>query len=393
MTRSEDPQGSESAGGAELLVVVADLHVSTGAGARLFDADHAFAGFAEYVGARTPQVSTLVLAGDFFDLLHVTRSGRAWRDTSEEASLTKLELAAAAHPIVLGALGDLAAAGVRIAVIPGNHDLELARPSAQRRFRELLGAQRTGAVDAVDFHPWIFHRPGFVYVEHGSQHHDLNAVRTLLAPSPDRLEIPLGAHLELYRLDAAAGARTKAHLRLAAALASRLLALGDARSRRARARYREEVLERLAAELGLDRRTLLALDGLAPLTPLAVERRALRELAVEPLMGRLGHAPRPRVGYLERAAAAVDDVLRSERAGVPSYVFGHAHVPADRPLRPGDDAPRYLNPGTWSTALPVALRGVGDRARFGFIELERPGHGEPTARLLRWDERRGAEPV
>ncbi len=188
---SAKPVRSEGASTSERIVVVADLHVSAGGGAPLFTADEAFARFVDNLGTRDqPRISALVLAGDFFDFVHATRGRRAWRDTSEEASLGKLELIADAHPLVVRALDDLAASGTRVVVIPGNHDLEFVRPSAQRRLREVLGASQAGTEDAVDFHPWIVYRRGFLYAEHGSQHHDLNAIRTLLVPSALGLERP-----------------------------------------------------------------------------------------------------------------------------------------------------------------------------------------------------------
>ncbi len=390
---SAKPVRSEGASTSERIVVVADLHVSAGGGAPLFTADEAFARFVDNLGTRDqPRISALVLAGDFFDFVHATRGRRAWRDTSEEASLGKLELIADAHPLVVRALDDLAASGTRVVVIPGNHDLEFVRPSAQRRLREVLGASQAGTEDAVDFHPWIVYRRGFLYAEHGSQHHDLNAIRTLLVPSALGLETPLGAHVDLHRLDSAAGARGKAHVRLGAALVSRLLGIGDA-ARPGQSRDREAALEGVAQETGLDRRTLASLDRLSAVAPLALERRIARE-AARALIARFKGAPLSRESYLEHAAAAIDDVLTRDRAEVPFYIFGHTHVPADRPLRPGRETPRYLNPGTWSTIVPRGAREVSDGARFGFIELEGPEEGRPTARLLRWDdERHAAAPV
>jgi UDP-2,3-diacylglucosamine pyrophosphatase LpxH len=366
----------------ERLIVAADLHMSTGAGAELFQADAQFARFAEHVATREPPVSRLVLAGDLFDLLHTTKGERAWRDTSEGASREKLELVARAHPIVMRALADLAGSGVRLDVIPGNHDLELVRPSAQRLLREVLGSYSSSAENSIRFHPWIFHLSRLVYIEHGSQHHDLNAITALLAPSPERLEIPLGAELEFHRLDRAAGARAEAYGQLGAALARRLYSLGK---RRPRTSYRESVVRPFARHLGLQPETAVGLDGLAALDPLATERRIARK-AVTRLIRRPTSTLLPGGDYLEEAAVRIDDLLEREGTAVPFYVFGHAHIPIDRPLHRGRPSPRYLNPGTWSRILPSSLRQAGSRARFGFIEIENVNGGDPCARLWRWDD-------
>jgi UDP-2,3-diacylglucosamine pyrophosphatase LpxH len=378
------PSTSGSAGEdtRERLIVVADFHLSTGAGADLFQADEQFAWFAEHVATSDWPVSRLVLAGDLFDLLHTTKGERAWRDTSEEASLKKLELAAGAHPIVMRALADLAGSGVRLDVLAGNHDLELVRPSAQRLLREVLGSYSSSAENSIRFHPWIFYLPRIVYVEHGSQHHDLNAVTALLAPSPGRLEVPLGAELEFHRLDKAAGARAEAYGQLGAALARRLFRIGK---RRPRTWYHESVVRPLAEDLGLTPDTTVGLDGLAALDPLATELRVARR-AVARLIRRPTSTQLPPGDYLERAAARIDDLLEREETAVPFYVFGHAHTPVDRPLRPGRSSPRYLNPGTWSRTLPRSVRRAGNSARFGFIDIQKVNGRDPCAHLWRWDD-------
>jgi UDP-2,3-diacylglucosamine pyrophosphatase LpxH len=392
---SNDPPTDEAGPGA--LVVVGDLHLSVGAGAPLFDVDAQFARFLEYVSERLgSRRGTLLMLGDTFDFVHATADGaraRAWRDTSAQASLEKLELVVRAHRVSLRALAEVAAAVIRVAVVAGNHDLELTRGSAQRRLAEVLEGYARGAAAALDFHPWIFRLPGVVYAEHGSQHHDLNALAALLTHAQSRLERPLGAELDLQRLDARAASPFVAYARLGAALLTRWASVLDVRRPRQRAHYRSSVLPEYANRLGLRRETVESLDSLAALGPLAVERRALLEFGRR--AGRaVGRQPQTRGCYMQLAARAIDDVLAREGAAVPFYVFGHTHVPADRGLRRGSPAPRYLNAGTWSTILPPALRPRGELGRFGFIELDCHNGSAPSARLLRWDDERGRpEPV
>ena len=380
---ASEPQLVESGAAHERSIVVADLHLSTGAGAELFRADRQFARFTEHIAAREQPVDRMVLAGDAFDLLHTTNNGRAWRDTSEETSLVKLELAAGAHPLVLRALADLATTGVQLEILPGNHDLELVRPSAQRLLREILESHRSGAGRGVRFHPWIYYQPGLAYVEHGSQHHGLNAVASLLEPSPDRLEVPLGAELDFYRLDRDAGARIEATGRLGAALVRRLFRFRDQRTDRS---YREKVVSPLAQPLGIGRQTLVELDSLTPLRPLEAEL-GLARAGLTSLFDEARGTPMRAVDYLHQAAARIDNLLTREEAGVHFYIFGHSHVAVDRPVRADCTNPRYLNPGTWSRIVPTSMRQVaGTIVRFGFIELQSPNGGYPTARLLRWND-------
>ena len=74
------------------------------------------------------------------------------------------------------------------------------------------------------------------------------------------------------------------------------------------------------------------------------------------------------------------------RAGVATsfYVFGHTHAADDRPLGDDPDAPRYLNPGTWSSLVRPGRDGAGNRRRY--VEIEHGGGAPPTARPARWSE-------
>lgn len=425
------PDSTERSPGATRLIVVSDLHLSAGTGSAHGSGRHdpfrdesCFLRFVDYLGERlagsTPPLRLLVL-GDLLDLLHVTKpAGGAWRETSEAASLEKLERIAAAHPAVFRALRELLAAGVAISVVPGNHDIELVLPALQRRFAELVGHESQSREASIDFDRWIFYRPGVVYGEHGSQYHDLNAFATPLHPLDERgdeLDLPLGSELTLYLLDLAAAAgvglgddaeapkRIVAALRrqpplvlstarahagfLAAAVRHWTQPLGSTR-RRQRAAYRTRTLSEYAGEVGLGASTIRAIDDLAALAPFAIERRVLRALVAGRLQrmlraGRAGVASTP---YLERAARRLDSVLGADR--VPLYVFGHTHEPADRALLAGNSVPRYLNAGTWSTLLPRSARRLGEHGRRSFIDVELLPDEMPTARLMWWNDERGA---
>jgi len=91
------------------------------------------------------------------------------------------------------------------------------------------------------------------------------------------------------------------------------------------------------------------------------------------------------VMYLQRAAMRIHDLLVQDGASVPYYVFGHTHAAQHLPLAFGPRAPQYLNTGTWACLAPPAadtLRTI--RPTFVHIVPERDG-SPPSARLLAWN--------
>jgi UDP-2,3-diacylglucosamine pyrophosphatase LpxH len=363
-----------------------------------FREDEALARFLEHVGMRSRR---LLILGDLIDFLNV-RGDEHDTDTSPPSAIAKLERVAAAHPTAFRALGVLAAAGCPISIVLGNHDIELAHEAAQERFVELVvrASGRREAVERIRFHPWLYYLPGVLYAEHGSQYHDLNAFPAIAAPyagTPESLELPLGSHLTRYLIDLAesidAGgtmrpdarallaackarpavvARTLgAHARFARALVAHSVRSWRPRRRAARTAYRDRVLHSYADEAGLAFETLAALDELAALSPLAIQRRTLRALASRPAAG----AP----AQLRRAASAVHALLDTEGSSVPVYAFGHTHRAELFQL---DDGHQYVNCGTWSSLLPRSLEPLGAAARFTFIDVTA---GDATVHLLRWN--------
>jgi UDP-2,3-diacylglucosamine pyrophosphatase LpxH len=340
------------------IVVVSDLHL--GAHDDVSYAE-AFARFLDH--HRDANIELLVL-GDALDVLEARPRATGTRrpiDTSDAAARDTLDWIARRHGAFFAAVGRFAADGHRVHVVPGNHDIELVRVPVQERFRELAGA-------AVTFHPWIFLEPGLLYAEHGHQHHDVNSIATLLRPEqprhPDRLDLPLASHLVEGRL------RFLVH---AARHAATLSGPGLARRRAA---YRRDVLTPEIVTVDLDAETLVALDRVAETTVPAMARRLLRRA-----VHRRPARPTQRGGYLHRAAAAIDGVLRGAGAEVPHLVFGHTHIAERFPVGTAT-GPEYLNGGTWSPFIPRDLRTGGT---FTFVRVS-PDTG---ARILRWDDATG----
>ena len=419
------------------LVFVSDLHMASGVDggtgrssrAECFRDDAAFARFVNDLAERAGtegRSRRLVLLGDFVDFLHVdppvdaARVGRF--DTSVGATFRRLERIAEGHALVFEALGRFCGAGFPISIVPGNHDVELVRPAVQDRLRELV-ANAGGGPDAaarISFHPWVYHVPGLVYAEHGSQYHDINAFRSPLAPyrggDDDDIELPLGSYLTLYLLGVASridpdgeGVPSARDVLLAVRRQPSLLhrtvdldaafvaAAGASSARRLRRPAPKDALLRAyAGELELPHETVVAIDRLSATAPLSVERRALAELVLAPLTRRVAprrpRTSRPRppqraTAYLQEAARAIHRVLEKDGAAVPFYVFGHAHRPKRTTVAGNRAEASYLNTGTWSSLVPPALAPLGGRAQFTFVEIVRDGEdGAPTARLLWWND-------
>ena len=349
------------------LVVVADMHMAAGSHEAFFD-DGRLAALVHTL-AREAQVAPpphLVVLGDLFDFSLVELAGGGGRrlDTSAAAVREKLARIASEHALVFGALRALVAAGARIDVVPGNHDLELLLPPVWRDFRSLVAP---GREERLVLRPWIFHVPGVVYAEHGHQHHDVNRVPDLLrlrerGPAP----VPAGTALTDWVVGRRAGdsaARGTARLvrRLGGWLSYRQRARADAA-------YGEAV-EAEAAEVGLPADAVSAIHALDPDgAPRALARTARRVAS-----GRLSRGPH--TPYMQDAALSVHRVLAAWGASVPFYLTGHTHVSVDVPL---DDGARYLNPGTWSTMRPA-----GADSGHHYVEIVVTDAG-PRARLSAW---------
>jgi UDP-2,3-diacylglucosamine pyrophosphatase LpxH len=90
------------------------------------------------------------------------------------------------HPGWFGATARLLAAGHRLLVLSGNHDVELGWPAVRRALREELG--RLSGVDAVAleervrFRAWFHVTEDGVYLEHGSQYDFFSSVRFPMLP-------------------------------------------------------------------------------------------------------------------------------------------------------------------------------------------------------------------
>jgi UDP-2,3-diacylglucosamine pyrophosphatase LpxH len=382
------------------LLLFSDLHLSAGeAGAQEdFRHDAELARFLDHLGARAPGLRVIVL-GDFLDFLtsEPPSGGPRRPNTTDAATLAKLDRIAAAHPVAIAALGRLLAAGARVTLVPGNHDIELLRPSTPARLAR-LAAEAAGdpaAAQRLDVAPWIVHVLGVLYAEHGNQYHDLNAWATVTQPwaprRPGEIEQPLGSQLAAHGLGLGARpGRTARWARQGAfglEAAGTVLGMGSRSRRRRAAEYRAGALGARAEEIGLPPATLAAIDRLSETSPAQMARRVARLAAnrARRLPPPAGPADPPNPGTVEdrviAAAQAIDGLLAEKSRSVPFYVFAHTHRPAAQPLRRPGGPPWYLNTGPWATTGSA-------QPAFSCVRIE-VGDGAPVARLEAWNDAAG----
>jgi len=395
------------------ITIVSDLHLSVGCnpgdntGAHILH-DAGFARFLGHVRRRAAEQRSgwrLVILGDLVDLPDA--------EAPPADTITVLTQVAAGHPGLFRAVGELLAAGLQVDVVAGNHDVALLRRAVRERFADLVlaAAGDWSVMAGIRFHPWIYHLPGVLYAEHGSQYHDINAMPALLGldGSDDHRPAgpPLAAELARYRRrlrerraeqswPAALLGGGHESLRFAAALARRAHALSGPELARQRAAYRVSTLRQYVAEVGIAHDALVGIDELSVASGWSIAGRLLRTWVLGPVAqagsglrlldrrhGPLWQ-PADRAAYLRSAWPAIHRLLRTAGQPVPFYVFGHTHHPEE--LAMPDGSARYLNAGTW---VPAGLpEGRPAPASAGtFVEITGgPGVAAPVARLLRWND-------
>lgn len=286
----------------EDVVLISDLHLGPGPlhSVETFFHDTELCRFLDSLVARSePEGRSwrLVILGDFLDFLRcelVTNpDGGA---PSEAVALATLDRIVDSHPAVFRGVARFLAAGFPVDIVLGNHDAELIRPALQDRLRTVLadaGAD-AAATDRLRFHPWIYHLPGVLYAEHGSQHDGFNCFSTVLDPyedgPPGRLERPIGTFLfeaverlvydidpcpdhvssplRYYRLAArrepgAAADALVRQVRVFTDLVRHARSISGPRWAARRAAYRDSAFEPYAKEIGLTAEAVSAIDEMS----------------------------------------------------------------------------------------------------------------------------------
>jgi UDP-2,3-diacylglucosamine pyrophosphatase LpxH len=236
------------------LLVVSDLHLcegfdpESGKFSRMEDFlfDDAFARFLRYHEEVKTQPRfgghpwLLIFNGDLFDFLQVIAlpeegrlmrlvKGVEWRrelsinerdyglGTTAAESEWKLQRIARGHQGFFAALGWFVAHGNQIAVLKGNHDIELHWPQVWERFvleieraytRERLRLDCGPSITSdeikarLHFYPWFYCELGRVYVEHGGQYEAASYYPDYLNPvmpdDPEHIQLPWGSLFVRY---------------------------------------------------------------------------------------------------------------------------------------------------------------------------------------------------
>jgi UDP-2,3-diacylglucosamine pyrophosphatase LpxH len=139
----------------------------------------------------------LVIAGDLFDFMSLViahqgerrsnRDIRLWgASRSGEASVTRMDLIAQRHRLVLQALITFAHVGHKVDIVVGNHDVELLDEAVvrelSRHLLDIAGPAQRNSLARIRVSPWFVYVPGTVWIEHGHQYDEACSFEFAFAP-------------------------------------------------------------------------------------------------------------------------------------------------------------------------------------------------------------------
>lgn len=156
----------------ERAIVISDIHLSQPPMPLMMRHPAALANFIGDLPRRAhPNERVhLIVAGDFIDFLAMQPFDAITLD-SAVAGRKLLDALAGENACVVEALRSASRDGVRLVVMAGNHDLELAHPAVQNAFMELLGDIPMRPEFIVHGQAW---RRGGLLVEHGNRYDGAN---------------------------------------------------------------------------------------------------------------------------------------------------------------------------------------------------------------------------
>jgi UDP-2,3-diacylglucosamine pyrophosphatase LpxH len=200
---------------AKVKIIVSDLHLGAGS----FDLDQGnvledfIAHFLHEMEEESEIKGTdweLIINGDMLEFLQVPATEpfdpqkayppENYRSSAEEDSAKKIDLIIKGHPMFFAALREFikpAKPQRKVAIVKGNHDVELYWPAVKERIRQALYATGEERAKLLIFEEVCIHREG-IYVEHGNQYAEkVNRVDNFEEPlDPERegqLAIPAGS--------------------------------------------------------------------------------------------------------------------------------------------------------------------------------------------------------
>ena len=394
----------------------------------------------------------LVIAGDLFDFMSVRIAAEARPDrpiTGDErrfgvgrtvtAGVERMRMIAEVHGPLLADMVKFAAAGHRIDIVVGNHDVELLSAAvAAELVRHLtLAGGDARSLARIAIVPWFIYLPGVAWIEHGHVYDEGCSFEFNLAPTdPDDGVLVFNADYAAVRylgtavpeidphgieewsfwgfMQYAWGQGLRSFGKLWVAYARFSVALFAARRlhrsfKRRHRRQREHriQLERVAVAGGLELASAERIDHLAR-SPMTYSFRRIGRMVMLDRMGLVGGALvvsllglllLPRVAAWIVVALAVAAVIGVSRwlgkhyvtsqlpmrsipqrlrgiIDVPVVVFGHTHDPRWQVLRDGG---LYVNAGTW---LPATRPGL--RRSFTHVLIVPRAEGKPVVELRQW---------
>lgn len=347
------------------------MHASTGRRRGVFNpledfhADDKFAEFIDYYGGMTRRGRRLelILNGDIMDLLKVPfgpASEPYTDEITEEVAAAKVEKALEGHPKVVEALtGLLQRDDTQITYIPGNHDIEMLLPAAQRVFRERVApgslATRVQFIDQGD----TYHLPEGIQIRHGHQLESVHCFdyRHLMGPrreGPPILVLPWGSLMVLH-------------------------VLIDAKKERYHVDHIIPQKRFILAALLVDFRFAVKL-----VARMAFHFLRTRAFPKEGNIFTKTWEGLKVIGHEMEPVGQFDDSARRELMkvrGVHTLIVGHSHEP--RYWRLAEDK-LYVNTGTWVKMININLHHLGQEAGMTYALVDYDARARPRTSLMRW---------
>lgn len=432
--------------GRKLKIVLSDLHLGDGYRENNYRAEFAIdkilARFLHVIRQESEQDQReveLIIAGDFFEFLHVpavdnydpTRRypTQAYLNSSEPASIQRLNIIIDSHPGVFEALSDFIQVGEpqrRITIIKGNHDVNLYWPGVKSRLREVLGA--SGSRSSLLLFAAEFVSREKIYVEHGHQRAEkMNSYHDFVDPrlfsDPSQLYYPAGSHFIINLFNNLGRERWFIdHLKPVTALIWYALQWDFDLAVRLLTDFIRHTPALVLSDFVYTVHAALPADAwLQSLTNVQTRRELARRYASEPAFQQEFH--RHICQYLSDATIGSKDAVSmalpeptddplamawaeqqqqqailclaaaeiSQQEGARVVVFGHTHRPMQETL---DTGGIYINTGGWipdlSEASPELWRGLFEGSvhycdlplRLPYARIDYDDDNQPSAQLL-----------
>ncbi|MFH1435871.1 MAG: metallophosphoesterase [Pseudomonadota bacterium] len=351
-------------------LIVSDFHLGTGQRRGIFNPyedyfeDGKFEEFLQFYSGEFGggKKIELILNGDILDLMKVQvgKEGAFTEEITEEVAAHKAHQCLSGHPGVCQALTSfLDRGGTEITVVPGNHDIELLLPVAQKVFRDAIAPGSLGGrLKFIDRTP-AYSLPEGIQIHHGHmfEAHLQFDYRQLMVKRYDAqpiLYLPWGSVLLLRVI---IPLKKERHFIDHVYPLRRLLLGGFLLDFRFTVKITSKILYHFFA-------SRLAPKGGTVMRKLWEGVKIIREVLI------------PTRSYDNN----VERALRKTR-GVHTIITGHSHQPRYRLVPPGK---LYVNTGTWVKMMNIDLQHLGQDTGMTYALITYDGDRQPKTQLRRW---------